>query len=649
MKRKIAFISEHASPLAALGGVDSGGQNVYVAQLAKQLSALGYDIDVFTRWDDKRLPEVIEWSAGVRIINVKAGPIATVKKEDLLQHMDEFTKNMKKFIAREDSSYKLIHAHFFMSGLVASNLKKELNIPYVITFHALGKIRQQFQGKNDKFPPERTEIEELVTQNADLIVAECPQDREDLIERYSADPAKIVMIPCGFNREEFFPIDKLIARNVINANPDERIILQLGRMVPRKGVDDVVRSMGRLIYIHKVKARLIIVGGESDEPDPTITTEIGRLMELAKQERVEQYITFAGRKTRDQLKYYYSAADVFVTTPWYEPFGITPLESMACGTPVIGSKVGGIKYSVRDGKTGYLVSPKKPEEIAEKVAELLTNQKLLTFFKENALQRVHSLFTWSKVANSMADAYENILTSNSFETENTLALIENGFVRAVETFSISKELLRIPILDAANTIARSLLNGNTLLVCGNGGSATDAQHMVGELVGRFVIEGREALPAIALTADTSIITAYANDYSFNKVFSRQVEAYGRPGDVLVGISTSGYSKNVIEAFNTANKYDLTTIALTGKNGGKLRELADISIVVPSQITSHIQEVHINIIHTICEIVEKQIVAYRKEEMIAQNNLIQSLNGKSRSYLSSTIKPQMYKNSLKLNY
>src|SRR5690606_19942270 len=144
------------------------------------------------------------------------------------------------------------------------------------------------------------------------------------------------------------PIDKLIARNVIHADPDEKIILQLGRMVPRKGVDDAVKGLAALVHNHGIKARLIIVGGESDDADPAVTPEIGRLMKLAKDLNIEEYVTFAGRKSRDQLKYYYSAADVFVTMPWYEPFGITPLESMACGTPVVGARVGGIKYTVRD-------------------------------------------------------------------------------------------------------------------------------------------------------------------------------------------------------------------------------------------------------------------------------------------------------------
>ncbi len=621
MKRKIAFISEHASPLAALGGVDSGGQNVYVAQLAKQLSALGYDVDVFTRWDDKRLPEIVTWSQGVRIIHVKAGPIDYVPKEELLQYMEDFKKNMLRFMKREDIQYKIIHAHFWMSGLVAADLKKELNIPFVVTFHALGKVRVKYQGKNDKFPAERAIIEERIVQEADRIIAECPQDKEDLVQLYNADPEKITMIPCGFNPHEFFPIDKLIARNVIHADPDEKIILQLGRMVPRKGVDDAVKGLAALVHNHGIKARLIIVGGESDDADPAVTPEIGRLMKLAKDLSIEEYVTFAGRKSRDQLKYYYSAADVFVTMPWYEPFGITPLESMACGTPVVGARVGGIKYTVRDGKTGYLVESKDTNELADKIAEIINNRKLAIFFKENAINRVNTLFTWTKVANSVSTVYEDLMSSTFLQSEDTLSIIEKSFNEAMEAFHLSRELLRIPIMDAAHAISRSLVVGNKLLVCGNGGSATDAQHMAGELVGRFVVENREALPAIALSADSSIITAYANDYSFSKVFSRQVEAYGKAGDVLLGISTSGESENVLEAFKVADERNLITVALIGKNGGKLKELADISIVVPAHITSHIQEVHINIIHTICEIVERQILAYRKEELVTKNNYL----------------------------
>lgn len=637
MERKIAFISEHASPLAALGGVDSGGQNVYVGELAKHLVNLGYSVDIFTRHDDARLPEIIEWTNGIRVIHIKAGPVDYIKKEELLPHMAEFTENMTDFIHRFQPGYKLVHAHFFMSGLVAAELKKKMNIPFIITFHALGKVRKLHQKTADTFPEERDAIEERIVQEAEQIIAECPQDREDLIQLYNANPEKITIIPCGFNPAEFHPIDTLLARSVLNLDPKEHIILQLGRMVPRKGIENVVRAAGELNKLYPGRFRLVVVGGETDDPDPRSTPEINRLYTIAESLGVADKVTFVGRKSRDKLKYYYASADVFVTTPWYEPFGITPLESMACGTPVIGSNVGGIKYSVVDGKTGFLVDPHDETQLATKLKDTLQNRKLLEYLKSNALHRANTYFTWAKIANAMANVYEELLSQTVIDTDESLSIIERSFDTAAETLRQSREVLRIPILDAAYSISRSLENGGKMLIAGNGGSAADAQHFAAELVGQYIQKNRPALPVISLTADTALLTAWSNDYSYDDVFSRQVEAFGQPGDIMVGISTSGQSNNVINAFKTAKERGMVCIALIGKGGGAMHELADISILVPSYDTPRIQEVHINVIHMICDIIEKQLFAHKITDR-DETQLLDLLQYRENTHFLRAVKP-----------
>src|SRR5215831_11762030 len=179
MKKRVAFISEHASPLAILGGTDSGGQNVYVAALSEQLVQKGYAVDIFTRRDNKELDEVVNWQPDIRVIHIDAGPAEVVIKEKLLDYMDEFTGNMLYFIRKNMIRYSLIHANFFMSALIASNLKKYLQTPYVVTFHALGLVRKMHQKDTDAFPAERIDIEKHVVKDADQIIAECPQDRDD--------------------------------------------------------------------------------------------------------------------------------------------------------------------------------------------------------------------------------------------------------------------------------------------------------------------------------------------------------------------------------------------------------------------------------------------------------------------------------------
>jgi glycosyltransferase involved in cell wall biosynthesis len=315
---------------------------------------------------------------------------------------------MLVFIAEQGIEYQLIHANFFMSGWVAAEIKSILGTPYTVTFHALGYIRQLHQGNNDKFPQERCYIEKHVAESADWVIGECPQDKEDLINYYQVPAKKITIIPCGFSQDEFYPVEKKEARKKLHLHPDEPILLQLGRMVPRKGVDNVVKAIGYLKKKGK-KVHLLVVGGESEHPDLRQCPELNRLYQIAQENNVAGQIHFAGRKQREVLKYYYAAADIFVTTPWYEPFGITPLEAMACGTPVIGANVGGIKYSVLDGQTGALVTPNDPAELAQKIEELIFDQTKLTELSSNAINRVNTYFTWASVAGKVSSLYQQII------------------------------------------------------------------------------------------------------------------------------------------------------------------------------------------------------------------------------------------------
>lgn len=408
MLKNVALISEHASPLAAVGGIDSGGQNVYVAQVARELGRMGHSVDVFTRRDSVELPEVLDYAPGVRVVNVPAGPASFVRKEDLLPLMGEFCDFVCDF-AERNGGYRLSHANFFMSALASMKLKERLGTPYVVTFHALGRVRKLHQGDADQFPRERTEIEDEAIERADGIIAECPQDRADLTTLYRADPRRIAVIPCGYDKGELWPITEAFARRALGLPADERILLNVGRLTPRKGIDNLLRGLGLLARVHGIQARLIVVGGNSDLPDPALTPEIGRLKAIAVEEGVERQVCFTGRRSREFLKLYYSAADLFATTPWYEPFGITPLEAMACATPVIGADVGGIRFSIADGVTGALVPPNDPAAFAEKAAEMLADRERLREMGRAGLHRVQARFTWPKVARSISAFYEHVL------------------------------------------------------------------------------------------------------------------------------------------------------------------------------------------------------------------------------------------------
>jgi glycosyltransferase involved in cell wall biosynthesis len=403
--RKIALISDHASPLALLGGVDSGGQNVYVANVARQLARRGCHVDVFTRRDNPCQPPINAWRPNIRVIHVPAGPAAFVPKEELLPCMNEFAAYLVNFCRMQRTPYDVIHANFFMSGLVGLEAARALGVPLVVTFHALGEVRRKFQGDADRFPARRLAIEEEIIRDADRILAECPQDKEDMCTHYRADAHKIDMAPCGYDPAEFNPVEKRHARALLGWPQDEFIVLQLGRMVPRKGVDNAIRGVAAARRRHRVNARLFVVGGESDMPSVQATPEIGRLACIACEEGIGDAVTFVGRRGRSALRLYYGAADVFVTTPWYEPFGITPLEAMACRIPVIGSAVGGIKYTVVDSETGYLVPANDPDALADRLARLHGSPQLRESLAQNALARAAE-FTWERVCNGVVQCYE---------------------------------------------------------------------------------------------------------------------------------------------------------------------------------------------------------------------------------------------------
>jgi glycosyltransferase involved in cell wall biosynthesis len=300
-----------------------------------------------------------------------------------------------------------------MSGLAASEIKVQFGTPFAITFHALGRVRRLHQGNADDFPEQRLLVEERLVREADCIIAECPQDLADLVEIYAADTSRIRVIPCGVDLDELWPVGRIQARARLGLPHVGNIVLHLGRIVARKGIDNVIRGLARLIHDHGVEAQLVIVGGESFVPDEHLTPEIRHLRQVAGEEGIADNVRFAGCQPRDALRYWYSAADVFVTTPWYEPFGITPIEAMACGTPVIGARVGGIQFSVEDRGTGFLVPPNEPDVLGARLAELLAHPTLRDQLAHNAVRRVKDGFTWQLVAEATSEVYTRMIGTGS--------------------------------------------------------------------------------------------------------------------------------------------------------------------------------------------------------------------------------------------
>lgn len=409
--KSIAIVSEHASPLATPGSIDSGGQNVYVAHLARELALAGYLVDIFTRRDSMAQKQLVRWRDNIRVVHVPAGPPHYVPKEQMLPFMDSFARFVTRFARRQPVPYDITHANFFMSGMVAQHLKAVLGIPFVITFHALGHVRRLAQGAADTFPQARLRIENSLMRDADCIIAECAQDRLDMERLYDAPGSRIEIVPCGFDPHELWPVPAQAARQRLGLAQDKFLVLQLGRMVPRKGVDTVIEAVALLRTRYGVDAQLLVVGGEVERALAAETPELTRLRLLAAELGVGAQVRFTGQKERAELLYYYSAADVFVTTPWYEPFGITPVEAMACARPVIGAAVGGIKSTVADGRSGFLVPPRDPQAVAARLAMLHHDPALARAMGEEGLLRAYQYYTWRTVAAQAAAIYAAVVNA----------------------------------------------------------------------------------------------------------------------------------------------------------------------------------------------------------------------------------------------
>jgi hypothetical protein len=422
MKRPlhIACLSEHASPLALLGSQDAGGQNVYVDEVSRQLGRLGHRVDIFTRRDHPHAPEVIGWAPGVRVINLAVGPPQFVPKDELWMLMPMFLDAMLCFMARSGARYDLIHSHFWMSGWAAMHLRRRLGLPVAHIFHALGLTKQRHQGSADTSPPARIAVERDVIREVDRLIAPCPSERAELIDDYAADPHKIAVIPAAANIARFRPIPRDQARRRLGLDARDLVVVYVGRMLPRKGVRNLVRAFALLEERTRSQAgacpgqplKLLLVGGESRGDDAAATPEIGVLRELAVDLGVADRVLFAGKRQPDELPDFYSAGDVVVTTPWYEPFGLTPLEAMACGRPVIGSAVGGLSFTIQDGATGMLVPPRDPAALAASIHQLLAQPRLRAAMGHAARRRVEREFTWENVARRTEALYQALLAAH---------------------------------------------------------------------------------------------------------------------------------------------------------------------------------------------------------------------------------------------
>jgi D-inositol-3-phosphate glycosyltransferase len=429
MKKRIACLTEYTSLLDHQGNRNETGQHAYVSEMITQLAENGWQVDVFTCMIDPAQPKITQVNAKVRVIQIRANAAQPRVKEPDHKFIDIYCTEIEDFVSKEKVIYNLIHANYYTVGLVAIELKRKLKVPIVFTFHELGQVRMK-NLQVEVISEARIKIEQQIIKKADAIVVECPQDKADLIQYYKASSKKTFIIPYGFNPNRFFPIDRAEARIILNLNVGDKILLQMGCIAPHRGIDNVIKSMA-LLDAGKQNIRLIVLDALNDSEDPINTDELKRLKLLAEDLGLASQVSFDERPDVAKLQYYYAAADLFVNTPLFDGLGITPLEAMACGTPVIGSEVGAIKFAVVDGKTGFIIPPKAPELLADRIKLVIKNKALLEQMSRDSVRHVYSTFTWKKVAEQMIDIYEYVLLTKGLKNQFTKAASNKNIDRSI--------------------------------------------------------------------------------------------------------------------------------------------------------------------------------------------------------------------------
>jgi D-inositol-3-phosphate glycosyltransferase len=392
---RIAQVSAHTSPLAPLGGRETGGMNVYVLELSRELARFGYEVDIFTRRDGD-LPRIEAIAPNLRLVRIDAGPAEPVEKEDLVAHLPAFAREMRRFVASQERGYDLIHSHYWQSGWAGAHLARQLHVPHVVMFHTLGEVKNRAR-ISEQEPRLRIRHERTIARRATAIVTASDHERMLLERYYGADPARMHTIPCGVDLTTFRPLDREASRLRLALDPSGPVILWVGRLERLKGVDILVSAAAQL---DERNFTLLVVGG--DERAHSLRVE---LEQQARAEGIAANVRFVGAVAHDELPTYYSAADVCVVPSYYESFGLVAVEAMACGTPVVASRVGGLVSTVTDGVTGYLIPWRCPEPFAEKLEVLLNNPQLRANFSREARRSVER-FRWQNIALQVASLYD---------------------------------------------------------------------------------------------------------------------------------------------------------------------------------------------------------------------------------------------------
>ena len=409
---RIAMLSYHTCPLATLGGKDTGGMNVYVRELTRQLGKMGVHVDVFTRSQDDHVPHVLhDLGYGNRVVHIPAGPEVPLGKREIAEYIPQFVDGIRAFAEEKGIRYDILHSHYWMSGIAAASLADLWpGTPTMHMFHTLGEMKNRIaRSDSEREGAYRLDGERQVLGSAQRIVVATLAELTQLRFLYKADPQKMVIVPPGVDVSHFYPIPPDEAKSYVGLKAEDRMVLFVGRIEPLKGVDTLIQAMACLDLKDTSRpVHLAIIGGDPSASPEQMTAEMARLQKMCADLGLDESVVFLGKRDQDNLPYYYSAAEVLVMPSHYESFGMVALEAMACGTPVIASEVGGLAYLVRDGETGFTVPSEEPDKLCEKLSLLMNEEVLRATMSANAAAYAKD-YAWEKIAAQIMDVYGELM------------------------------------------------------------------------------------------------------------------------------------------------------------------------------------------------------------------------------------------------
>jgi len=399
--RRIAVFSMHTSPTASLGQSANGGLNVYVREVATAFSDRGIATDIFTRRQSPDDPAVENLAELSRVVYIPAGN--GLDKYSLFNEVGPFSRRIAEFAAREKLTYDLLFSHYWLSGEAACLLRPRLAPSWAHVAHTLGLVKNRTLAAGATPEPElRIHVEGEIAQQADLLIASTEEESGDLVNLYGADPERVYVVPPGVDLSLFQPIDRSEARQKIGYS-EGRLLLFVGRLERLKGVDIAIRALALLRDRAHDDVRLLILGEDSTEGDES---EKSRLKAIAAEAGVRDRVDFLGSVAHHELPYFYSAADVLVMPSYSESFGLVGLEAQACGRPVVGSDVTGLRSVIRDEVSGYLVEGHDPAAYAERIGRLLNNPELAQQMGRRG-RLLAQRFSWTRTADRLEMLFDH--------------------------------------------------------------------------------------------------------------------------------------------------------------------------------------------------------------------------------------------------